>query len=148
MKWKCIIIGGLVFWIVTNILGFATGPIIHNGVLKAPYQDNASFWVPELREDPPDMAALMPIWLLNSLILSLVVAWLYCRCRCCDGPGWKCGLYFGLGLAIFICALYRSWSGVFDLPSTIWIWWCVETVIMYVIGGAAMGWAVAKWGGD
>jgi hypothetical protein len=146
MKWKCIIIGGLVFWLVANVLSFATGPIIHQGALDADYRANSAFWRPELSQDPPDMAALMPVWLLNSLIVSLIVAWLYCRCRCGDGPGWRRGMGFCLGLGIFACGSYLAMSGVFNLPSRIWIFWGIEALIIYLVAGAAMGWAVGKWG--
>ena len=74
MNWKLIIIGGIVFWLVTNILGmFVTGILIHEKILDPVYQANESFWLPELRQDPPDMAALMPQWLLTSFVSSLVV---------------------------------------------------------------------------
>lgn len=148
MKLKCIVIGGLVFFVLSNLLGFVTGPLIHEGVLDPLYAENAGFWRPELNQDPPDMAALMPTWLLNSLIVSLVIAWLYCGCKCGDGPGWKRGMRFGLGLGIFVCAMYLAWSGVFNLPSKIWIFWGAEALVAYVICGAAMGWAVGKWCSD
>jgi hypothetical protein len=145
MKWKCTIIGGLAFFLVTNLLGFFTGPVIHNGLLQADYRANAAFWVPELNEDPPDMVALMPAWFAESLILSLVVGWLYCRCSYGDGSGWKRGLGFGFGLGIFLCATYLGWSSVFDLPAKIWLYWGAEVLLMYAVGGAAMGWAAARW---
>ena len=43
MNWKCIIVGAIVFFIVTNLLGmFVSGPIIHD-VLK--YNAMSSFSV-------------------------------------------------------------------------------------------------------
>ena len=39
MNWKLIIIGGLVFWVVTNILAFGLmGPLIHGSILDPTYQ--------------------------------------------------------------------------------------------------------------
>jgi hypothetical protein len=146
MKWKCILIGGLVFWLMSNVLSFGTGALIHEGALKADYQANSAFWLPELNQDPPDMAALMPTWLLNSLIVSLIVGWLYCCCRCGEGAGWRRGLGFGFGIGVFVCGTYLAMSGVFNLPAKIWIFWGVEGLIIYTLGGAVMGWAVAKWG--
>ncbi|MGB5389538.1 MAG: hypothetical protein WBP10_05080 [Thermoanaerobaculia bacterium] len=41
MNWKLIIIGGIVFWLVTNILGmFVTGILIHEKILDPVYQAN------------------------------------------------------------------------------------------------------------
>ncbi len=78
MNWKLIIIGGLVFWLVTNILGLGvTGPIIHTSILDPIYKATESLWIEPLRQDPPDMAAVMPRWIVVSLISSLVVAGLY-----------------------------------------------------------------------
>lgn len=148
MKLKCVVVGGLVFWVLSNILGMGLGPVIHEGVLDPHYQATETVWRPELRQHPPDMAAMMPLWLLNSLIVSLVVAWLYCACRCGDGPGWKRGLRFGFGLGIFLCAVYRAWSGIFDLPGAIWLWWSLEGLLIYTACGAGMGWAVGKWCAD
>lgn len=145
MKLKCVVVGGLVFFVLSNLVSFATGPLIHEGILDPYYQASENFWRPELRQDPPDMMSLMPLWLLNSLIVSLVVGWLYCACRGGEGPGWKRGLRFGLGLGIFVCALYRALSGVLDMPGQIWFWWGVEAIVIYALCGAGMGWAVGKW---
>ena len=149
MNWKCIIVGAIVFFVVTNILGMAvTGPIIHERILDASYTANASFWRPELTQDPPDMAALMPMWLLNGFIFSLVVAGLYCCFRAClSGAEWKRGMKFCLSLAIFSAVTLLAWSGVFNLPSNIWLWWAIDGLITFTLAGIVMGWAVGKWGG-
>ena len=149
MNWKCIIVGAIVFFIVTNILGMlVSGPLIHEGVLDAAYMANESFWRPELTQDPPDMGALMPMWLMNGFIFSLIVAGLFCCFRpCLKGAEWKRGMMFGLCLAIFGAGMNLAWSGVFNLPAQIWIWWAIDGLVSYLIGGGAMGWAVGKWGG-
>ena len=147
MNWKCILIGGVVFMVVTFAASMATGPLIHNGILDPHYTANASFWQPALVQDPPDMAAMMPTWLLNSLIVSLIIAWLYCRFGgCLDGPGWKRGANFGFSIALLGAGMYLGMSGVFYLPYQIWLWWAIDGLILYTIGGAAMGWATARWG--
>lgn len=35
-------------------------------------------------------------------------------------------------------------SGVFNLPAKIWIWWVVDQVLLYVPGGAVLGWLGEK----
>lgn len=97
MNWKLIIIGGIVFWLVTNILGmFVSAPLIHEKVLDPVYQANESFWRPELRQDPPDMAALMPQWMLTSFVSSLLVAGIDSLVGgSFSGPGWSRGLKGG-----------------------------------------------------
>jgi hypothetical protein len=121
---------------------FVTGIIIHEGVLDPIYRANESFWIAPLRQDPPDMAALMPQWLLTSFISSLVVAGIYsCVHTSFTGPGWKKGLSWGLCLALFTFMNYISFSGLFDLPMKMWLWWGVDALILFLLGGAAMGWA-------
>lgn len=150
MNWKCIVLGAVIYFVVTNIIGIAvTGPLIHEGVLDPVYQETETFWRPELHQDPPDMAALLPMWLLNGFIFSLVVGWLYCLLgSCLAGSGWIRGLKFGLCLAVFASVMMLAWSGIFDLPSTLWIWWAVDNVIYFALGAIVMGWAVGKWGGE
>ena len=149
MNWKCIIIGAIVFFIVANILGmFVSGPIVHEGILDEAYGANASFWRPELTQEPPDMGALMPTWLLNSFIVSLIVAGLYCCFRgCLNGAEWQRGMKWCVCLAIFACGMHLAWSGIFNLPGTIWLWWCIDILVIYAIAGSVMGWCVGKWGG-
>ncbi len=148
MNWKLVFLGAVVFWLAMNVLAFGTGPVIHNNILAADYDATASFWRPELNQDPPDMAALMPRWLLLSFIVSLVVAGIYaCVHRCFNGPGWKRGMTWGLSIGLFAAALALSYSGVFALPLKIWIWWGIEGIVLYALAGAAMGWAGEKWAG-
>ncbi len=141
MNWKLIVLGGLAFWIVTNLASFATGPLIHEGVLDESYRANEAFWLPALNQDPPDMAAMMPTWLRNSFISSLVFAAIYgVVFRCLGAPGWRRGLSFGLMLAVIAAVTYLNFSGLFNLPSDIWLWWAIEAVVIYAIGGAVLGW--------
>jgi hypothetical protein len=145
MNWKIVVVGGLVFFVVTWIVGFGTGPLIHEGVLKDSYVANSQFWVPALNQDPPDMAALLPQWIGFGLLTSLLYAGLYGVYRSAlSGPPWKKGLVFGLTLALVQCALTLGWSVVFNLPSKIWIWWSLEGFLYFLIGGAALGWVAHK----
>ena len=150
MNMRLVMVGTIVFWLVSNIVGIAvTGPIIHEKILDPEYRANESFWLPELSQDPPDYGALMPRWLLNSFLTSLVVAGIYsCVRNSFPAPGWKQGFYWGLSLAVLMVATNNAWSGVFDLPSKLWIWWSVDVMIVYSIAGIAMGWAGSKFGGD
>ena len=38
MRWKLIILGGLAFYVAMWLISMATGPLIHEGILKATYQ--------------------------------------------------------------------------------------------------------------
>ncbi len=150
MNWKLIVIGGLVFWLVTNILGLGvTGPIIHNSILDPMYRATEMLWIEPLRQDPPDLAAVMPRWIVVSLISSLVVAGLYsCLRKAFEGPGWKCGMTWGLYMGIFSFVTLLGYSGVIALPMTIVVWWGVDGLVLFVLGGAAMGWAGERFAGD
>ena len=150
MNWKLIVIGGLAFWLVTNILGLGvTGPIIHNSILDPIYRATEMLWIEPLRQDPPDLAAVMPRWIVVSLISSLVVAGLYsCLRKAFEGPGWKCGMTWGLYMGIFSFVTLLGYSGVIALPMTIVVWWGVDGLVLFVLGGAAMGWAGERFAGD
>ena len=145
MNWKAVVIGGIVFYVVMFIVSMATGPIVHEGILDPLYMANESFWRPELTQDPPDMAALMPRWIAVGLISSLVMAALYAAVQSAfSGPGWKRGLIFGFGVSIMFGLLAAGWSGVFNLPEKIWMVWSLESFVYYLPGGAALGWVYAK----
>ncbi len=103
MNWQLILIGGVVFWLVTNIFSmFVTATLIDKKVLDPICQANESFWRPELTQDPPDMAALLPQWMLTSFVSSLIVAGIYSLVGgSFSGPGWSRGLKWGLCLGIF-----------------------------------------------
>ena len=142
MNWKLVLIGGIVFWLATNILGmFVTGLLIHEKILDPVYQDHELFWLPELRQDPPDMAALTPRWMLTSFVSSFVVAGIYSLVGdSFTGPGWSRGLKWGLCLGIFTAVSYFAMSGLFDLPLQMCIWWGIDALILFIAGGTAMGW--------
>lgn len=143
-SWKLVILGGLAFYVATFVLSFATGPLIHNNVLKDSYVATEAMWRPELMQVPPDMGALMPYWVTTGLIGSFLLAWVYGTVRrSWSGPGWQKGMKGAMTIFVIWIAWALSYSGVFNLPAKIWIWWGVDTVILYLVGGAVLG-AVAQ----
>lgn len=146
MRWKLVIFGGLAFFAVAFLVSYGTGQIIHQGVLVSTYQETSEFWRPELRADPPDMAALMPMWISRSLLTSLIVAFVYSTCRAAwKGPGWRKGLQGGFYLGLFsICFGLLGWAGVFNLPDKIWAWWSLDVFLCYLPAGAVLGWLGEK----
>ena len=146
-NFKTIIIGGIVFYVAQFFASLITGNLIHEGVLDPLYKATSEFWRPELQTDPPDMAALMPRWIAVGLIMAFIFTAIYDNIRSAlDGSGMIKGLKYGLLLAIITGAWSAGWSGVFNLPETIWAWWIVDGFIMFTIGGLALGWVVEKWG--
>ncbi|RMH15845.1 MAG: hypothetical protein D6696_19610 [Acidobacteria bacterium] len=145
MSWKLVVVGGIVFWLVTFVVSFATGAVIHEGVLKPHYDAHKEFWRPALVQDPPDMAALMPYWIAVGVLTGLVLAAIYgCVRPAFPGPGWKRGLYYGLILSGIYLVFILGWSGVFNLPNAIWFWWAVEPFLYFLPAGAVLGWLGEK----
>jgi CubicO group peptidase (beta-lactamase class C family) len=146
---KTILLGGLVFYVTMFIISMGLGPFIHEGVLDPLYMQTNSFWRPELQQDPPDMAALMPRWIATGLLTSFIFVGIYDNIRSAfSGSGIIKGLKFGLMMGVIYASIGAGWSGVFNLPETIFFWWGVEGLIVYAAGGAALGWYVGKWGTD
>jgi len=149
LNFKTIIVGGVVFYAVQWVLGMISGIVIHGGVLEPLYQATAEYWRPELLQDPPDMAALMPRWIATGLVMSFIFTGIYDNIRVAfDGSGVIKGLKFGFVLALIYGATAAGYSGVFNLPETIWAWWIVEGFFIYSISGAALGWYVGKFASD
>lgn len=140
MNWKLIIGGGLAYYIAAFIVSFAGGALIHEGVLDATYAATSSFWRPELVQDPPDMAALMPMWITTGIITSFILAGIYGVFRgALSGPAWQRGLKFGIAIWLLHSSLMASWSGVFNLPSKIWVWWSIDALIYTIVGSIVLG---------
>ena len=147
MNWKIIFIGGLAFYVTMFIVSFITGHLIHSpdGILFETYRETASFWRPELNADPPDMAALMPMWVTTGLISTFIMAGIYSVVRSSlTGPGWQRGLKFGVivSLLVLVCAL--GYRGVFNLPDNIWVWWIIDATIMHLVGATVLGLVAEK----
>lgn len=142
---KVIVAGGLAMYVAQFALSMLTGPLIHEGVLMEPYQANASFWRPELTQDPPDMAALMPRWIAVGVIASFILAGIFDNIRGgLEGSTLVRGVKYGFILFLVNLCISAGWSGVFNLPETIWVWWNAEALLYYVIGGAVLGWVTGK----
>lgn len=141
MNWKLIIGGGLVYYLAQFVISMVTGPVLHEGMLAEVYDQHEAFWRPELNQDPPDMAALMPRWITFGLLISFVMAGVYGWIRgAFEGPGWQKGLKYGFLLFLVTAGVMAGWSGVFNLPDSLWLWWGGEMLVMYLAGGAALGW--------
>ena len=74
MNWKLVGVGGLVMYIVMFIVSFPSGMIVHEKILDSAYRTTEEFWRPELNQDPPDMASLMPRWIGVGLLASFIMA--------------------------------------------------------------------------
>ncbi|NND43693.1 MAG: hypothetical protein HKN58_00105 [Xanthomonadales bacterium] len=142
---KLILLGGLVYYIAQWIVAMATGFFIHEGILDAAYRSAPEFWRPELNQDPPDMAALMPYWITTGLIGAFVGTFIYdnVRAALAGSPVIK-GLKFGFLMALFYASFNAGWSGIFNLPSTIWVWWAVDGFIIFMLSGMALGWIAQR----
>jgi hypothetical protein len=94
---------------------------------------------------PPDMAALLPMWITTGLIGAFLSTAIYMWIRpALAGTGWQRGVKFGVIAFIFQLVVTLGFQGVFNLPMQIWAWWCVEAAAYLLIGGAALGWVAQK----
>ena len=141
MNWKLIVLGGLALYVTQFVLAMAiTGPLLHEGLLEADYDQTTEFWRPELTQEPPDMGALMPMWIINGLIGAFVGAALYGWLRpAFRGAAWKKGLSFGIVLTLFVATYHLALSGVFNLPMKIWFWWTIDMLLLAAVGGMVLG---------
>jgi hypothetical protein len=142
MNWKIVFIGGVAFYVTMFIVSFGTGYLIHSpeGVLFETYKATASFWRPELNADPPDMGALMPMWIATGIVSALIAAGIYSVVRSSlAGPAWQRGLKFGLIAALFGLINALGYRGVFNLPDDIWQWWIVDATVLHLVGGIVLG---------
>ena len=102
LDWKVIIGGGVLMYVAQFLISFVTGSFIHEGVLDPLYKATTEFWRPELNQDPPDMAALMPGWIATGLIIALFQAAFYDNIRSAlDGSDMIRGFKYGLVLGWF-----------------------------------------------
>ena len=142
---KVILLGGLAFYVTQFIVSMASGPFIHNGVLAEVYKATAAFWRPELTQSPPDMAALLPLWITTGLIVAFILTAIFDNIRSAlEGSGVVKGIKFGFIAFLFSATMAASYSGIFNLPKEIWLWWNVEGLVMYLLGGAVLGLVTAK----
>ena len=145
MNWKLILLGGLAYFGTTFVVSMITGFVIHEGILADAYDATESFWRPELNQEPPEMGALMPMWIFNGIVTALVIAAIYSFIRpAFSGAGWRKGLSYGLLLAAFTAAYHLGLSGFFNLPGEIWGWWSIDGLILFAAGGAVLGLVAEK----
>ncbi len=146
MNWKLIFVGGIIYYAATWLVVPISGWLIHENLLDELYKLHAQFWRPELNQEPPDMAALMPRWIATGLIGSFLIAGVYGVIRSSfDGAGWLKGLKYGLVLFLISISLSLGWSGVFNLPDEIWVWWTLDSLFYFLVGGMALGWFAEKY---
>lgn len=142
MNWKIVFGGGAAYYLTFLLLSFVGGSFIHSpeGVLGPLYREFASFWRPELNATPPDMAALMKLWVPVGILSSLLLAGVYSTIRSSfTGSGVARGLKFGVVGWIFGLVAALGYWGVFNLPNKIWAWWLIEGIWMHLIAGAVLG---------
>ena len=140
MSWKAIVLGGLAYYATAFVVSMAGGVVIHEGILDAAYRATEAFWRPELAQDPPDMTTLMPLWITTGIITSFIFAGIYMVFRgSLSGPPWQRGLKFGVAMWLWTVSLMAAWSGVFNLPYEIWIWWGVDAAIYMLLGSIVLG---------
>ncbi len=145
MNWKIVLVGGLAHYVALFLISFLTGFIVHQNLLAEVYQTTTAFWRPELNQDPPDMAALMPMWVACGLIGSFVAAFIYGWVRpALSGSGVQRGLKFGVIAFLFHGIYILNWQGVFNLPEKIWLFWWLESFVYLLTGSAALGWVAQK----
>ena len=142
---KVIVAGGLAMYIAQWILSMLSGPLVHEGILTELYIQTQAFWRPELNQQPPDMVALLPRWITVGVIAALIQAAIYDNVRAAfDGSGLVKGMKFGLVAFLFHLCFSAGWSGVFNLPEMIWVWWNIEFLVMFLVGGAVLGLVAGK----
>lgn len=91
-------------------------------------------------QQPPNMAVLLPRWITTGLIGAFIVTGIYGQVRSTfTGPGWQRGLKFGFVVFLLVASVFFSLSGFFNLPDKLWLWWCVDSLIGYLVGGAVLG---------
>ena len=147
---KNIVLGGITFYVATMVVSMGVaGPLIHEGLLEGLYDQTAQFWRPELNEDPPNIGALMVRWTTVGILIALVYAGIFDNIRgAFEGGAVAKGAKFGLMLALVGAAFAAAYSGVFNLPDQLWMWWALEGFLVYAVGGAALGFVIGKWGTD
>jgi hypothetical protein len=145
MNFKVIFIGGVVYYAALWIVSMATGHLVHEVLLDQIYRDHEGFWRPELNMDPPDMGALMPRWIATGLLGAFVISGIYDKLRgaYAGSPAVR-GLKFGFTVALLQATIAMGWSGIFNLPDSLWLWWTLDSLAYYALGGAVLGWITEK----
>lgn len=141
MNIKLVLLGGIAYFFVAQIIGAISGPLVHGpgGALEATYKMYSAMWRPELNATPPDLMALMPLWLTTAAINSLIVAAVFGLIRpSLPGGVVAQGLRFGVTVGLIMIGLFGLYFGIFALPAKVWIFWGIEGLITYSVGGIAL----------
>jgi hypothetical protein len=148
MNWKIAIVGGLVYYIAVLVVSMVLGHFIHSpeaGVLAETYRETSTFWRPELNMNPPDMSLMWKMWVPSGVIGAFLTAGIYSVVRSSlTGAAWQRGLKFGVIAFLFGVVNALGYRGVFNLPDNVWVWWLIGALVMYLIGGAVLGWISQK----
>jgi len=148
MNWKIVFVGGIVYYAAIFVVSMVLGHFIHSpeaGVLAETYRETATFWRPELNMNPPDMSLMWSMWLPSGILSAFLAAGIYSVVRSSlTGPGWQRGVKFGVIAFLFAVVSALGYRGVFNLPDNVWIWWMIGALVMYLIGGAMLGWIAQK----
>ena len=142
---KLILLGGLFYYVLQFLISMVSGGLIHEGILDPIYRSVPEFWRPELNQDPPDMAALMPRWITVGLVGAFIGVFIWDNIRAAlSGSNVIKGLKFGIIMGLFYASVGAGFSGIFNLPEAIWFWWSIEGFILFTIAGMALGWITPK----
>ncbi|NNE05670.1 MAG: hypothetical protein HKN15_08115 [Xanthomonadales bacterium] len=142
---KLILLGGLAYYVAQWVIAMVTGMVIHEGILDPVYMAVPEFWRPELNQDPPDMAALMPLWIVTGLIGAFIGVFIYDNIRAAlAGSPAISGAKFGFLAGLFYASICMGFNGVFNVPETIWMWWAIEGFVIFIPSGAVLGWVTPK----
>ncbi len=63
MNWKLILGGGLAMYVAQFVVSFATGPIIHTGILEPAYIATESFWLRGAKYG-------LTVWLIQAVTMA------------------------------------------------------------------------------
>lgn len=147
MRWIFVPAGGLAFFVVSFLVGGVTGAVLHGegGLLEPAYRAHAQLWRPELNATPPDLGALMPLWLATGVLHSMIVALVYLLfAPALRGGVLANGLRFGVAMSLLMAGTYAMLYGVFALDGMVWAWWAVEGLVTYLLGGITLAFVAAR----
>jgi hypothetical protein len=80
------------------------------------------------------------MWITIGLLTAFILAGIYGVFRAAlSGPAWQRGLKFGIAIWLLNASLMAGWSGVFNLPANLWVWWAVDAAIYVIVGSIVLG---------
>jgi hypothetical protein len=146
MNIKAIALGTIAFFITYFAVGTLTGLWIHQQILHSVYASHPQLWQPAFQNQGMNGISLMPVVLTFTFITAVLLTMLYSNLR--DGfagsPIIK-GIKFGLMLWVIASLVMLAWTAVFNVPTTLWIWWSIDLLIKFTAASAVMAWAVERF---